>query len=55
LKALASKKGIPWTRPDTREEAAKKWIAEVQALGVRAVSETSNANAIKRYFRTLLP
>ena len=55
LKSLALKKGIPWTRPDTREAAAKKWIAEVQALGIRAVSETSNANAIKRYFSTLLP
>ena len=53
LKELAVKNGFVWTRPATRAEAVEKWISDLKSLDVRAVSETTKANAIGRYFRAL--
>ena len=53
LRDLAAKSGIPWTRPPTRAEAVEKWIAEVKALGVRAIRETLDPNDLDVYFQCL--
>ena len=53
LRDLAAKSGIPWTRPATRAEAVEKWIAEVKALGVRAIRETLDPNDLDVYFQCL--
>jgi len=53
LKSIAAKKGLLWTRPETRAEAVEKWIADVTAIGVRAVRETTRADDIASYFRDL--
>ena len=53
LKDIAEKKGLPWTRPDTRAEAVENWIREVKSLGVKAVRETNSADSIEKYFRSM--
>ena len=53
LRDLAQANGIPWTHPATRAEAVEKWIADVKALGVRAVQETNKAGTIRCYFKSL--
>jgi hypothetical protein len=53
LRELAAKRGFVWTRPATRAEAVENWISDLKSLGVRAVRETTKANAIGRYFRAL--
>ena len=53
LREMARKKGFAWTRPETRQEAVEKWIADVRALGVKARRETTNASDIEYYFRAL--
>ena len=53
LKGHAAKKGYAWTRPATRAEALKKWIADVKALGVKARRETVSAEEMDKYFERL--
>jgi len=53
LKAIAAKKGFPWTRPETRAEAVENWIREVKAAGVRAVRETTKPGDIDEYFHQI--
>ena len=53
LRSLAERKYLPWTRPQTRAEAVENWIRDVRALGVRAVRETTKADAIEAYFKEL--
>ena len=50
LKALAAKKGIPWTRPAMRAEAVEDWIRDVKAFGVKAVHETTRSDDMAKYF-----
>ena len=53
LRDLAVKKGIAWTRPQTRAEAVENWIREVKSLGLRAVRETTDSGNINKYFEKL--
>ena len=53
LRDLATKKGIAWTRPQTRAEAVENWIREVKSLGLRAVRETTDSGNINKYFEKL--
>lgn len=53
LRETARKKGFAWTRPETRQEAVEKWIADVRALGVKARRETTKASEIDDYFKKL--
>ncbi len=49
LRKFAAKKNIPWTRPETRAEAATNWMREVRAFGVKASRETTSAGEIEAY------
>ena len=53
LKNAAARRGVAWTRPETRDEAVEKWISDVRALGVKARRETTKASEIEDYFRRL--
>ena len=53
LRDLAAAKNIPWTRPQSRDEAVENWIREVKALGVRAARETTDAGDLEKHFNRL--
>ena len=53
LRDFAAKHAIPWTRPAMRAEAVENWIADVKALGVKALRETASAGEIDKYFDRL--
>ena len=53
LRDLAVRKGMKWTRPQSRAEAVENWIREVKSFGVVAVRETMDADNIDKYFEKL--
>ena len=53
LRDGAKKANIPWTRPETRAEAAEKWVRDVKSYGVRAYRETTRAEDIEQYFKEI--
>lgn len=53
LRDIARRRGFKWTRPETRAEAVENWIRDVKALGVKARRETTRADEMHKYFKSL--